>query len=359
MQSSRGRKARANRYWLAFVLAIAAIAGLAKAGDEADPNGAGIVALGEHLFFDARLSADGATSCASCHRPDLAFSDGLRVARGAFGKTGTRNTPTLLNVGRHGAPFWDGRRATLEAQALDPLTNSFEHGLDSPETLLSLVRSDDGYAPLFKAAYGVDRSRVTPEHVAQALAAFERTLRDARAPYDRHAAGESGALDARQVRGLELFRGRARCSECHLLGAEAAFTDNAFHGLGVGNQHWGPGLAALVKQALATPPERVGEILVARADAASLGRFVVTRDPRDIGKFKTPSLRNVELTAPYMHDGSIATLAEAVDFEIYYRSHLDNKPAVFTPEEKSDLVSFLGALTGETARSWKTRSARR
>jgi cytochrome c peroxidase len=307
-----------------------------------------LVALGERLFFDAALSADGRTSCASCHRPEKAFTDGLKTARGANGRVGTRNTPSLLNVASHGELFWDGRQPTLERQALEPFTNSFEHGLRDAEDVLRRIAADGTYPPAFARAYGVEAREVTASHVATALVAYQSTLRTADAPVDRFLRGDAAALDAEQLRGLELFRGRAQCAACHVVeGAGAIFTDNAFHGIGVENSTWHSRLDKLALEVVVAPAEAKGELIVARADIAALGRFVVTRRAADIGKFKTPSLRNVAVTGPYMHDGSVATLEDAVEREIYYRSHARGVPTVLTPQEKSDLVAFLRALTSD------------
>jgi cytochrome c peroxidase len=305
-------------------------------------------ALGKTLFFDARLSADGKVSCASCHQPEHAFSDRRAVAVGVKGLHGTRNTPSLLNAAFQTSQFWEGRRASLEEQVLDPLTNPVEHGLPDSGALLSLLRGDAAYAGDFQRAFGSDG--ITLERVAAALAAFVRSLTAGDSPADRHLyAADARALNESARRGLELFRGRAQCTECHAIGErEATFSDGAFHAVGTGLERIAPNLGALATRVARTPRAELEPLIAQDAEIAALGRFLVTRDPADIGKFRTPSLRNVALTAPYMHDGSVATLEEAVERELYYRGRLQGRPLVLTPAEKADLVAFLRSLTSSS-----------
>lgn len=298
------------------------------------------VELGKKLFFDKRLSRDGTISCASCHVPDRAFSDGLRLAKGVGGRSGTRNTPSLLNAAYAKSLFWDGRRATLESQATDPLFNSVEHGLTDSRQLIEILGRDKTYA-----------REININHIATALAAFQRTLIAGGSPFDRYQfAGDSTALTPSELRGLELFRGRGQCATCHTIGAtEATFSDDKFHGLGSGLSRMGARLPASINRVLKATERELGELASRDAEISNLGRFVATKQLNDIGKFKTPSLRNVALTAPYMHDGAAATLEEAIDIEGYYRSIVTGRPLVFTGEEKADLVAFLKALTSPTA----------
>lgn len=304
------------------------------------------VELGRKLFNDASLSADGTISCASCHQASKAFSDGLSRARGIKGQAGTRNTPSLLNVAFSPELFWDGRRPNLEAQVEDPLLNPIEHGLARSDQVVALVRNNPDYVTHFEAAFGIGGQRITMEHVKKAIAAYERTLVVGNTAFDRYLYGsDSSALSLSAKRGLALFRGRAGCDTCHLIGETSALlTDNKFHSLGVGFKSVEARLSTLASdyvRAEGKPDSRT----LAASDIAELGRFAVTRAPTDIGHFKTPSLRNVALTAPYMHDGSVATIEEAIELEIYYRGIQQNRPLILTPDEKTDLVEFLKSLT--------------
>jgi cytochrome c peroxidase len=311
------------------------------------------IALGRRLFFDTRLSRNGSVSCATCHQPSHAFADERAVAQGIDKQRGTRNTPSLLNVSFNSTQFWDGRRPSLEAQALDPLTNPLEHGLNDEEDLLSRIRTDRRYLKSFARVFRVDRASIRGKHVAQALASFERTLIAGDSPFDRFLFGhDARALSPGAQRGLGLFRGPALCSTCHIIGQNGAtFTDNDFHSANIGLQRIAPMLADLTTQWATGSPSAtsLGQVILSHQDIAALGRFVITLKPADIGKFRTPSLRNVALTAPYMHDGSVATLAEALERELYVRSSQESRPLVLTPCERADLVEFLMALTSSAA----------
>lgn len=274
------------------------------------------VALGAQLFFDPRLSADNTISCATCHDPALGWANHDPVDTGVGGRKGNRNSGTVLDSASMKFQFWDGRAASLEAQALGPIHNPVEMG----ETLEHVVRKLEaipGYRDQFQHVFGTG---VTTDGIAKAIAAFERTVVSGPSPYDRYQAGDSSALSPAAVRGLTLFRGKARCSMCH---HDEMFSDQVFHNLGVGMDEPSP----------------------------DLGREAVTKNPRDRGRFKTPGLRNVELTWPYMHDGSERTLADVVEF--YDRGGLDNpdldpwmRPLRLTVTERNDLVEFLKSLTG-------------
>lgn len=305
------------------------------------------VALGRALFEDKRLSSDGTVSCSTCHQPSHAFTDGRTVAQGVQQRAGTRNTPTLVNSAYLTSLFWDGRRESLEEQAVDPLVNPVEHALRSHDELLAIIRADARYVAGFRATFGVAPQSIRIEHVLKAFAAFERTLVAGDSPFDRYRyGGDSSALSISQIRGLGLFMGRARCVTCHTIGTEyALLTDHEFHTIGIGQAHIQSGLASrATRLARLSRAERFQSIM-GDPEIAALGRFVVTLKPGDIGRFRTPSLRNVELTAPYMHDGSVPTLAEAVEREVYYRGLESGRPLVLTPQEKADLVAFLEALT--------------
>jgi cytochrome c peroxidase len=305
------------------------------------------VALGRALFEDERLSADGKVSCSTCHQPDRAFTDGRTVAQGIRQRVGTRNTPTLLNSAYLTSLFWDGRRKSLEEQAADPLVNPVEHALGNHDELLATVRADAAYAAGFRAAFGIGPESIGIEHVVKALAAFERTLVAGDSPLDRYRyGGDPSALSPAQLRGLGLFTGRARCATCHTLGSEnALLTDEEFHTIGIGQARVQPRLADRTTRLVRLSPAERGQSILSDPEVAELGRFAVTLKPGDIGLFRTPTLRNVALTAPYMHDGSVPTLAEAVERELYYRGLEAGRPLVLTPQEKSDLVAFLQALT--------------
>ena len=315
------------------------------------------IALGQQLFHDPRLSADGSVSCATCHVPEQAFTDGLSVAEGIGGQRGTRNTPTLLNVTFERSFFWDGRRATLEAQAQDPFIHPREHGLKDHAQLTAIIRRDPAYRRAFKHAFSIRPAAISVAHVAQAIASFERTLVAANSAFDRYYyGGEKQALSASALRGLEIFQHRAQCTQCHVIGETSALlTDHQYHSLGVGYHKIEPRLAELTLRLAQRPVPALDHSILGEAEIAELGRFAVTLNPQDIAKFRTPSLRNVALTAPYMHDGSVATLEEVIDLELYYRGVASGRPLVLTPQEKSDLLAFLKALTGATAQTWVKR----
>jgi cytochrome c peroxidase len=305
------------------------------------------VALGRALFEDKRLSADGTVSCATCHESERAFTDGRAVAQGVRQQSGTRNTPSLINSAYLTSMFWDGRRGSLEEQAGDPLINPVEHGLGDHDELLSRVRADAAHAAGFRASFGVGPEAIRLEHVVKALAAFQRTLVAGDSPFDRYRyGGNPTALSDAQVRGLGLFAGRAGCVACHMIGEkDALLTDNAFHTIGIARTRSRPGLAERATRLVLLSPSERDRSIISDPEVADLGRFAVTLKPLDIGKFRTPTLRNVALTAPYMHDGSVPTLGEAVDREVYYRGLESGRPLVLTPREKADLVAFLEALT--------------
>jgi cytochrome c peroxidase len=316
--------------------------------------------LGEQLFFDKKLSLDGKVSCGSCHLPQRAFTDGLPRALGHSGRSGTRNAPSLMNVAYATSLFWDGRARDLSAQARAPFTNPVEHALPSADALIAIIEADAAYSRDFAAAFP-ERKKVQMESVTDALLAFEHTLLAGNSAFDRYFyAKDATAMSPAAVRGLELFRGRANCISCHSMGPEhSLFTDQDFHVAA-------RGLPSTVTRALAELAQRVVaaknsagtaelERLIATDDTvAALGRFVVTLDPADMGKFKTPSLRNVALTAPYMHDGSVRTLEEAVDLELYSRGAVAY-PIVLTRSQQADLLAFLAALSSPPAPSVSPR----
>ena len=312
-----------------------------------NPQSTAKIQLGKDLFNDKRFSADGTVSCATCHDQQRAFCDGRPVAQGINKLRGARNAPTIVNAAFFAAQFWDGRRGSLEDQARDPFVNAVEHGLINHELILKVVRDDPRYTAAFKTVFDVPSTAVTMDHVAKAIASFERTLIAGDSPFDRYQyGGDQKALSASAIRGLGLFQGRARCAGCHRVDPQnALFADGEFHRLGVGHQRVEKHLGELATQFAKAQERDVGKALLDRPELSELGRFLVTLNPDDIERFKTPSLRNVAVTAPYMHDGSIDTLEAAVDMEIYYRGLEANRPLILTPREKADLVEFLRSLT--------------
>jgi cytochrome c peroxidase len=318
------------------------------------------VELGRTLFFDARLSADGSVSCASCHDPKRAFTDGKAVAEGIGGRRGVRNSPTLLNAMFNTGQFWDGRASTLEAQAKLPLTNADEMGNPSHDAVVARLGSIPEYAKGFKEVFG---GSVTIDGLAKAIAAFERTLISGDSPVDRYVAGDLNALSDSARSGLGLFRGKARCGVCHAFNQNFAafatfpfFTDGNYRNTGVAMNF--TGFNSLARRALAASRNESSNAIVelARQERASeLGRFVISGNALDIGAFRTPSLRNIALTAPYFHDGSAATLEDVVRFYVKGGNENPNRdwqlePVALTESEQHDLVEFLKALTSEDAR---------
>ncbi len=312
------------------------------------------IALGKKLFMDTRFSADGTVSCATCHDPQKVFTDGKPVAVGIQGKKGTRNSPTVVNAVFYKTQSWDGRAPSLEEQAKGPFLNPVEHDLKTFDPILATIRKDPDYPGMFQKAFGIGPNEITIDHVVQAIAAFERTVVSGNSPFDRYLyGGEKDAMNESAVRGLQIFRVKGRCQDCHRIGqTSATFTDDKFHNLGVGFSVIEPNLMEIVEKVQKAKEKGMGldESVLTRKEISELGRFVVTLDIQDIGRFKTPTLRNVAVTAPYMHDGSIETLEEVI--ELYNVGGEDNpmldggiRPLNLTDQEKADLVEFLKALT--------------
>ncbi len=288
------------------------------------------VRLGRKLFFDPILSADGTVSCASCHQPEYGFASPDALAIGIDGKVGKRNSPSLLNRSYGTHFFWDGRSESLEKQALDPISNPDELG-DDPAKVLAAIRANKDYAVAFQAAFGNDstdhpsptiETLITMENLGKAIASFERTLLSGNSGVDRFHRAEYTALSQKARQGMWIFESRGGCWQCH---SGPNFSDEKFHNTGVGF----------------TDPDR------------DTGRLQFTEDEEDRHKFKTPSLRDVDLTAPYMHDGSVKTLKEAVEF--YNKGGAPDDPGIdkklkplkLTDDEVEFLVEFLKAMTGE------------
>lgn len=319
------------------------------------------IALGDRLFNDKRFSSTGEVSCATCHDAQKAFTDGpLPVSEGINKLTGTRNGPTVINSAYMRTMFWDGRSPSLEDQALHPFVNPVEMGLKDHEPILKIVRSDPEYTRAFRRVFDKSGSGITMDEVTKAIAAFERTIISGDSPFDRYYFGhDDGALSPAQVRGLDLFVNKGRCVSCHVIEqTQALFTDNRFHNVGVGIndiQDDAPALATEFLKAQATLSEVDVKVLGDRR-TSELGRLAVTRSLEDIGSFKTPTLRNIAVTAPYMHDGSKATLRDVVVH--YNNGGVTNegdrvndflsggiRPLNLTDEQIDDLVAFMEALT--------------
>ncbi|MBM3498961.1 MAG: cytochrome-c peroxidase, partial [Armatimonadetes bacterium] len=275
------------------------------------------IALGEKLFNDKRFSTTGEVSCATCHDAAKAFTDSpLQVSEGINKLTGTRNAPTVVNSAYFTTMFWDGRSPSLEDQAQHPFVNPVEMGLKDHEPILKIVRSDPDYVKAFKQVFDKSGDAVTMDEVTKAIASFERTVTSGDSPFDRHwFGGEENALTPAQKRGFSLFVNEARCVSCHVIEQTTAlFTDNRFHNVGVGIntiQNDVPDLARGFIKARATASEVDVKVLSDKR-TSELGRLVVTKGFDDIGSFKTPTLRNVAVTAPYMHDGSLKTLRDVM-----------------------------------------------
>lgn len=305
------------------------------------------VKLGEALYFDKQLSTDGTVSCATCHDPANAFTDHSVVSLGVFNRPGTRNVPTILNAMFSERLFWDGRVDSLEEQVKQPLTNPFEMGMGSTDAVVERIRAIPEYEEKFRRAFGGEG--ITIEMIVKAIAAFERTQLSGNSPFDRFIAGDMNAITAAQKRGWKLFKDKARCIECHSFSASSPFfSDFKFHNTGVMAQNMD--FAQLSKLASEISNKQAAPLLAHTPGFAELGRFLVTKQPKDIGAFKTPTLRDVELTTPYMHNGSEKTLIDVVRF--YSRGGNANagqdekmRPLNLNEEEMNDLVEFMRALT--------------
>ena len=265
------------------------------------------ILLGKQLFFDGRLSADNKVSCASCHDPAKGFSNGEQFATGVEGKKGGRNSPTVINSAYQTFQFWDGRAKSLEEQALGPIQNPIEMNM-TLDAVVARLNGIEGYKKQFQQVFGTD---VTSDAIGKAIATYERTVLSGDAPYDKFKAGDHAALAEGAQRGMKLFFGKANCSACH---AGPNFTDNAFHNIGL------PG--------------------------TDTGRDIISKSSGDKGAFKTPTLREIAKTGPYMHDGSLKTLEEVV---AHYNKggtpndQLDEEifPLKLTTEQLADLVAFI------------------
>lgn len=299
------------------------------------------IELGKKLFFDRRLSGDGTMSCATCHNPDQAFTDGLDISLSYPTTKNWRNAPTLINVAFSRYLFWDGRAKSLEDQALFPMMSAFEMN-QNLDFLEEELRSVPDYVEAFKRVFG---GEITKERIAMAIASFERTLVSRNAPIDRFLEGDHNALSAEAKKGYEIFTGKGRCSECHY---GVNLSDDKFYALNV------PENKELEKDPRVEATRRFVARVYHYEDYLNLkedpGRYLITKDKKDWKAFKTPTLREVSKTAPYMHNGVFKTLDEVIDF--FDRGggpgNIVLKPLNLTSEEKGYIKKFLiEALTGK------------
>ncbi len=317
------------------------------AGNELTPDR---ITLGRKLYFDTRLSKDGTVACATCHDVSRGFTDRRPVSEGIKDQLGQRSAPTALNAALFQSMFWDGRAPTLEEQAKLPILNPVEMGHPDAASAMAAVNADPTYKDLFQKAYA---RAPNYEDVGRAIATFERTLIFLDAPFDRYLGGDAKALAPAAQRGLELFNGKARCVSCHMINSSNPLgTDNLFHNIGVSARK--QNFEELAKKGLAaiqsnSDPQALDKLAI-ETNLSELGRFLVTRERQDIGAFKTEQLRNVGLTAPYMHDGSLRTLWDVMD---HYNkggetnAFLDGgiEPLNLSEEEINDVIAFLFTLT--------------
>ena len=286
-----------------------------------NPMTAKKVELGKLLYFDKRLSKDKTISCATCHDPKMGWAEHRATSEGIHGKIGERNSPTIINSAYASTQFWDGRAATLEEQALGPIENPIEMGHEMVNVVKELS-SNARYKQLFKEVFGTE---VNKEGVAKAIAAFERTIVSGNSRYDKFMAGDKSALNEQEQRGLAIFTGRGLCQTCH---TPPVFSNFTFINAGVGN-------------------------------GKDVGRMKVTNNEQDRGAFKVPRLRDIADTAPYFHDGSAATLEDAVALMAGGGVQNPNlnpiftavKAANLTAQDKADLVAFLKSLSGDYPRT--------
>lgn len=311
------------------------------------------IALGEKLFFDGRLSANGTVACASCHDPRLAFTDGRPVSVGIHNRVGQRNSPSVLNALYNKFQFWDGRAATLETQAALPIVNPVEMGQLTLDSAVARVAAVPMYRDYFRRVFG---RQANGTDLVRAIAAYERSQISFDAPFDHYIAGDSNAIDASAKRGWVLFNTRGRCNLCHALTdttrRPTTFTDDTFHNIGVMIvRHNVVALARQAEQAVSKGDTIAIDRAAILTPMSALGRYLVTRKDSDMASFKTPDIRNVMVTAPYFHDGSAATLWDVMD---HYNKgagirdpwlDVDMQPLALHETEIDDLVALMASLT--------------
>lgn len=308
------------------------------------------VALGRKLYFDTRLSPDGTVSCATCHDVSRGFTDQRPVSEGIRDQLGRRNAPTTMNALLFQTQFLDGRAPNLEEQAKLPIVNPIEMGQPDGDAAAKAIADDAEYQQMFQAAYGRSPNY---EDIGRAIASFERTLVFLDAPIDDYLAGDPKAISASAQRGFALFNGKARCVSCHMINPSNPLgTDNRFHNIGVAARHRDFEQLAAEALAILAKDDSADAIdnLALTTDLSELGRFMVTKQRSDIGAFKTSQLRNIGVTAPYMHDGSMQTLWDVMD---HYNKggeanlYLDGgiEPLALSETEIDDVVAFMFTLT--------------
>jgi cytochrome c peroxidase len=311
------------------------------------------IALGQRLFFDGRLSADGSVACSTCHDPARAFTDGKPTSIGIAGRLGQRNAPTILNALYNKTQFWDGRVKTLEEQAALPIVNTVEMGQPSMDAAVARIAAIADYQHAFRGVFG--RPPNGPDLV-RAIASYERTQVAFDSPFDHFIAGDEKAIDDSAKRGWELFNTRGRCNKCHALSEDKRdvtyFTDNDFHNIGIGIiRHNVVALARQAEQLISSGDLTAIDRAAIQTDMSALGRFLITKKAADMASFKTPDLRNVLVTGPYFHDGSQETLWDVMDHynkgDGLQNPYLDEdiQPLALTEREIDDVVALLASLT--------------
>lgn len=329
---------------------------------EDNPQNPAKIQLGQLLFNDLRFSATGDVGCVTCHALEKAGTDGLTTSRGINGLTGTRNSPPTVNAAFFSEMFWDGRVPDFEEQSKGPPVNPVEMGLASYEPIVEIMRTDRIYRQLLEEAFAIDPAMVTIDHFAKAVAAFERTLVAGNSRFDRWYFENKPTLTEQEIRGFDVFIGDGRCVSCHVIETDQAlFTDNKFHNIGVGiNKLPTPEVEEVVAEFLdgEYTDLQLDQVLLMNDKVSELGRFAKIREIPFTGAFKTSTLRNIELTAPYMHDGSLKTLEETV---LHYNrggASSDIEPVNpylsggirvldLTEDQIADLVAFMKTLTSE------------
>ena len=311
------------------------------------------IALGEKLFFDGRLSADGSVACSTCHDPSRAFTDGRTVSIGIKGRSGQRNSPTILNALYNVSQFWDGRAKTLEEQAALPIENPSEMGQPTLEAAVKQIAAVSEYELAFRRVFG---RPINGTDLVRAIASYERSQVSFDSPFDHFIGGDKNAISESAKRGWELFNTKARCNKCHALTKERRdptyLMDKGFHNIGIGIlRHNVAAEACKAEQQINSGRLIDVDRAAIQSDMSVLGRFLVTKREVDIASFKTPDLRNVLITAPYFHDGSQATLWDAMD---HYNKgdgisdpwlDKDMDPLALSESEIDDVVAFLATLT--------------
>jgi cytochrome c peroxidase len=273
------------------------------------------MALGEKLFFDGRLSADGTVACSTCHDPACAFTDGPPTSIGINGGVGQRNAPTILNALYNKTQFWDGRAKMFEEQAALPIVNPIEMGQPSMHAAVSRIVAIEEYQQAFRQVFG---GAPNGPDLVRAIASCERAPVSFDSPFDRFIAGDENAIDDSAKRGWDLFNTKARCNKCHALSEEkrdvTTFTDNKFHNIGIGIiRHNDVGIAHQVEQLIDSGHAEAVDRAAVGTDFSALGRYLIIKKEADIAAFKTPDIRNIVVMGPYFHDGSQLTLWDVAD----------------------------------------------